>query len=183
MRFGKRSGEAVDPSDEARPGSPLLRRISSLGSGPLHRTRSHKKSTSAISRVQHGRTSAGVRPMQDSGHLNVGLRHFLNKVIWNDGVRKDVPSEELQQPHVSKLRAGLYPGGLNDDVHIDLDDSNDVAEHRRRRRSVLTRSDAAGTPTSPSRLIEGLMELLGLEKLPVDPTLYGCQELLLPILK
>ncbi|XP_071515550.1 uncharacterized protein [Panulirus ornatus] len=206
MRFGKRSGEAADPLEEAQLGGTLLTRISSVGSRPLYRTRSHKKSTSATSRAQTKRASAGMRAEHDSRPLNAGL-HLFSKVLWNDAITKDVLSRKLlQQSHDSEVQSGLYPRGLSGDLPPRADDSEDVAKLRLSRRSVrntslMSEEDAGmATGSGPSRLrrfpvfrkfkrsgvhdvIEGLMELLGLEELPVDPTLYGCHELLLPVFK
>nr|XP_053650239.1 uncharacterized protein LOC128700810 [Cherax quadricarinatus] len=128
---------------------PLNTRISSLGQARLHTIKRHDmKSTSASNTKQHTR-----------------------------------PAEREKQPAVL----------LNCcDDSVDMDFTT-----RRKRRSTSTFFDFIGISrrsnsghgtkfpeamrikrSEAHEVVEGLMELLGLEELPVDPRIYGCHELL-----
>nr|QBX89035.1 CCRfamide [Nephrops norvegicus] len=198
MRFGKRSEEPARTLSEAATGSPLVAIISHPGPTHLQKTKSQDPGQSGLASttVQYKRTSRvhdAARPVVSSS-----LRQLINKVLWNEyTARKTLTSgDREQEAHSSQL--GRYVSDLQSERGPDYDDSTEGVEYvsfRRSRRSPHHTLDNLGSGGVQSdgrfpverrskrsgvhEVIEGLMDLLGLDELPVDPTLYGCHELLL----
>ncbi|KAK8732713.1 hypothetical protein OTU49_006890 [Cherax quadricarinatus] len=175
---------------------PLNTRISSLGQARLHTIKRHDmKSTSASNTKQH--TRPAEREKQPAVLLNAGLSHFVNK-IWNHSIKKTVAPRHSRDSYNTDLLHGRYPHDQQDKLGLNSDDSVDMDfTTRRKRRSTSTFFDFIGISrrsnsghgtkfpeamrikrSEAHEVVEGLMELLGLEELPVDPRIYGCHELL-----
>ncbi|XP_045614536.1 uncharacterized protein [Procambarus clarkii] len=202
MRFGKRSRRVLQELSDGPSGEPLAEGLSSQGSTSLRTTNTHdRKSTSAITTEPKER--AARRGRQDVRALSAGPSHLFSRILWNDSVRKTDAQRELRESYSSDPNTRPHPTGWRQNLDFNVDDYVDMEEHRtsRRRRgnTYSTLSDSVGSSSSSEEshsgrsmrlpatrrtkrsevleVVEGLMDMLGLEELPVDPTLYGCHEL------